>query len=167
VHRTSGPPSPDGPRQPRPSRADILWRNDDGSLSTWNADAAGAGEPSFDENSFFHNPVDRSWHVDGVGDFGGNGRDDILWRNDDGAVSVWPGSDSGFEESRFNSSAAVSWQIAQVGDFNADGFAEVLWRQNDGAISIWHSTGLAFQRNTYYDGSVSSAWAVTGHEFLL
>ncbi|WP_433995913.1 hypothetical protein [Bradyrhizobium genosp. L] len=33
--------------------------------------------------------VDASWHIAGVGDYDGNGRSDILWHNDNGAVSVW------------------------------------------------------------------------------
>jgi hypothetical protein len=33
--------------------------------------------------------VDNSWHIDGIGDFNGDGKSDILWRNDDGRVSIW------------------------------------------------------------------------------
>jgi FG-GAP repeat protein len=33
--------------------------------------------------------VTSSWHIAGTGDFDGNGRDDILWRNDNGMASIW------------------------------------------------------------------------------
>jgi len=33
--------------------------------------------------------VASSWHIAGTGDYDGNGRDDIVWRNDDGSVSIW------------------------------------------------------------------------------
>jgi len=33
--------------------------------------------------------VPASWHIAGTGDFDGNGHADILWRNDNGAVSIW------------------------------------------------------------------------------
>jgi FG-GAP repeat len=33
--------------------------------------------------------VPHSWHAMGTGDFDGNGRADILWRNDNGALSIW------------------------------------------------------------------------------
>ena len=30
-----------------------------------------------------------SWHVIGTGDFNGDGKSDILWQNDNGAVAIW------------------------------------------------------------------------------
>ena len=33
--------------------------------------------------------VPASWHVVGVGDFDGNGKSDIVWHNDNGAVAIW------------------------------------------------------------------------------
>ena len=42
-----------------------------------------------------------SWHIAGTGDFNGDGRDDILWRNDTGAVTNWLGqANGGFVEQR-------------------------------------------------------------------
>ena len=40
--------------------------------------------------------VDTVWLVSGVGDFNGDGRDDVLWRNEDnGIVSAWVGREDG------------------------------------------------------------------------
>jgi hypothetical protein len=36
-----------------------------------------------------------SWHVVGIGDFNGDARDDILWRNDNGTVTNWLGQTNG------------------------------------------------------------------------
>jgi FG-GAP repeat len=36
-----------------------------------------------------------SWHIASTGDFDGNGRDDILWRNDNGAASIWDNAQIG------------------------------------------------------------------------
>jgi hypothetical protein len=33
--------------------------------------------------------VPSSYHIAGTGDFDGNGRSDILWRNDNGSVAIW------------------------------------------------------------------------------
>jgi serralysin len=33
------------------------------------------------------------WHIAGTGDFDGDGRADILWRNDNGTVAVWEMND--------------------------------------------------------------------------
>jgi hypothetical protein len=36
-----------------------------------------------------------NWHVADVGDYNGDGRDDILWRSDSGQLSDWLGTASG------------------------------------------------------------------------
>jgi hypothetical protein len=41
-----------------------------------------------DRESILGNPG-TAWKVAGVGDFNGDGRSDILWRNDDGTVAEW------------------------------------------------------------------------------
>ncbi|WP_419825134.1 FG-GAP repeat domain-containing protein [Sphingomonas sp.] len=149
-------------------KADILWRNTDGSLSTWDATSSSSPGADFQENSWFHDPIDRSWHVVGLGDLNGDGRADILWRNDNGAVSGWTSTgNGGFAENQFNASAAASWSVAQVGDFNGDGLADILWRNTSGEISIWHSTGSGWAQNTYSDGSVGADWTIAAHQVPL
>lgn len=149
-------------------KADILWRNTDGSLSTWNAIGSSTQGTDFRENSWFHGPIDRSWHVVGLGDFNGDGLADILWRNDNGAVSVWTSNGSGsFAENQFNASAATNWSVAETGDFNGDGQTDILWRNSAGQISIWHSTGSGWAQNTYSDGSVGTDWTIAAHHFPL
>lgn len=148
------------------NRSDILWRDTDGSLSTWNAVDAGTGI-GFQENSWYHAPVSLDWHVVGLGDFNGDGKDDILWHNDDGALSVWTSTGSGFVENQMNASAATSWQIVEAGDVNGDAKADILWRNSDGAISVWTSSGSSWSQNVYYDGSVGTDWSLIAHHFVL
>jgi hypothetical protein len=33
--------------------------------------------------------VSADWHIGGVADFNGDGKSDILWRNNSGAVAEW------------------------------------------------------------------------------
>jgi hypothetical protein len=33
--------------------------------------------------------VPTSWHIADVGDYNADGKDDILWRGDDGTVGEW------------------------------------------------------------------------------
>lgn len=151
-------------------KSDILWRSTNGSLSTWNANGTttAADGTNFQENSWSHAPVDRAWHVDGLADFNGDGKSDILWRNDNGSLSVWTSTgDHGFTESQFNSFAPSEWSVAQVGDVNGDGLADILWRKNDGEISIWHSTGNGWNQATYSDHSVGNDWSIVAHHFAL
>jgi len=41
------------------------------------------------EGTIAHAPVGNDWHVQDVGDYNGEGKSDILWRQDSGQVYVW------------------------------------------------------------------------------
>ncbi len=62
-------------------RSDILWRHDDGLTIDWLGQANGGFADNY-SNSVINIPTE--WQVDGLGDFNGDGRDDILWRHDNG-----------------------------------------------------------------------------------
>ena len=72
------------------------------------------------------------------GDFDGDGRDDILWRNNaTGQGAIWP---AGNRAAAVNLSRVgnVAWRIVGVGDFDADGKSDLLWRNAEtGANTIW------------------------------
>jgi hypothetical protein len=121
-------------------KSDILWRSDTGALSDW----LGASNGGFVDNvANAYTNVSVSWHVANVGDFNGDGRDDILWRNDDGRITNWLGTATGgFSDNVANAYNGVSldWQVAGTGDFNGDGRDDILWRNNDGRMTDWLST---------------------------
>ena len=123
-------------------RSDILWRNVDGQMSDWLANASGNG--GFTQNNANAAAVvPTSWQIAGTGDFNGDGRDDILWRNIDGQMSNWLATASGgFIQNNANAAAVVptAWQVAGTGDFNGDGRDDILWRNTDGALSEWLGT---------------------------
>lgn len=54
---------------------------------------------------------DLSWHVQGVGDFDHDGRDDILWRHNSGQVAVWSIDGARFLGETILGSRTTSWQI--------------------------------------------------------
>ncbi|HEV2044407.1 MAG TPA: VCBS repeat-containing protein, partial [Sphingomicrobium sp.] len=122
-------------------RDDILWRNDNGSISNWLASSATAAVGGFivnDANAFSQVPT--SWHIAGVGDFNGDGRDDILWRSDAGQLSNWLGQANGaFANNDANAFTAVptDWHVIGTGDFNGDGRDDILWRSDAGQLSNW------------------------------
>ena len=143
-------------------RDDILWRNADGRLTDWLGTTSGG----FSANAANVNTgVSTLWQVAGVGDFNGDGKDDILWRSTDGRITDWLGTATGgFSDNAANALNGVSldWHVAGIGDFNGDGRDDILWRNTDGRITDWLGTstgGFAPNSGVFYD-RVSTAWTV-------
>jgi YD repeat-containing protein len=118
-------------------RADILWRNNDGRLSDWLGTTTGGFSDNY-SNTGQGVPVD--WKVAGTGDFNGDGRADILWRNDNGAFSDWLGqANGGFVVNDANAwnNVPINWQVAGTGKFDSDGRSDIVWRDSSGLFRTW------------------------------
>jgi beta-glucanase (GH16 family) len=128
-------------------RSDILWRNTDGALMDWTMD--GSQIASTQEVTLQGNAAlpEASWSVAGIGDFNGDGRSDILWRDSNGTLMEWAMNGSQITSSQqvtFQGAPAMpdsSWQMAQIGDFNSDGSSDILWRNSAGALLEWTMNG--------------------------
>jgi len=84
--------------------------------------------------------VGSAWDVAGTGDFDGDGRSDVLWRNAaTGSNAIWRSANAA---TRIAISAVTDthWKIAAIGDFNGDGRSDILWRNaSNGRNVIWKS----------------------------
>ena len=150
-------------------REDILWRSAAGVITDWLGQANGG----FTNNSSVAaSGVPASWTIVGTGDFNGDGRDDILWRNDAGTVTDWLGGASGaFTQNWANLAARVplSWSVEAVGDYNGDGKDDILWRSDTGRTTDWLGTGTgAFTAN--WDNAhsgIATSWHVQPGDALI
>ena len=88
---------------------DVLWRNDTGgSTIEW----LGQSDGSFRFNSAANSSLDPSWHVAEVGDFNGDGRDDIMWRDTSGNATAWLGQNDGsFQPSGASYAMPNAWHL--------------------------------------------------------
>ncbi|WP_316172195.1 VCBS repeat-containing protein [Bradyrhizobium sp. SZCCHNRI3037] len=85
-------------------------------------------------------------------DFNGDGRSDILWRNNSsGLVYAWLMNGS-TTSSIASLGGGTDWSVAGTGDFNGDGKSDILWRSN--------SSGLVYE--WLMNGSIASSIASLG-----
>ncbi len=109
-------------------KADILWRN----VSTGeNYIYPMNGTTILGTEGYVRTVADLNWQVAGVGDFDGDGKADIVWRNaSTGENYIYPmnGTTILGTEGYIRTLPDLNWQIAGIGDFDGDGKADMLWR---------------------------------------
>jgi len=95
------------------------------------------------------------------GDFNGDGRADILWRNrGTGANVVWRSANAGTQQI-LTTVANQAWVVVGVGDFNGDNRSDILWRNLiTGGNVIWRSANSATQQ--ILTTVANQAWGVAG-----
>ena len=69
-------------------------------------------------------------------DFNGDGKSDILFKQDNGAYNIWLMSKDGKIGTTFVMGDR-GWNAEGVGDFNGDGKSDILFKQDNGAYNIW------------------------------
>jgi FG-GAP-like repeat len=76
-----------------------------------------------------------------VHDFNDDGKSDILFRNDNGAVGLWELNGGQVIATASLGTAGPAWHIADTGDFNGDAKSDILWHNDNGAVGIWELNG--------------------------
>src|SRR3546814_9004571 len=97
-------------------------------MSDWSADVCSSDLGSTATEMAVTKVGNRGWQIVGVGDFNGDGKADILWRNIRyGKNQIWRSASS----STISALATVgsqSWKVVGIGDFNGDGSTDILWQ---------------------------------------
>jgi large repetitive protein len=110
--------------------------NGDGNLDAFVGNSAG-------NTLFFNNTLPPTTITRTRNDFNGDGKSDILWRNDYGSLALWQMNGTTVANAALTSTSSIdsSWKNAGTGDFNGDGKTDILWRNDNGAVDIWTMNG--------------------------
>ncbi len=98
-----------------------------------------------------------------VGDFNGDCKSDLLWRNTStGQAYLWMMNGTTFASTGSPGSPTTDWVIQGAGDFDGDGKSDLLWRNStSGQVYIWLMNGSTLASSGSL-GYVSSDWSIAG-----
>jgi ELWxxDGT repeat protein len=142
--------------------ADVLWRNTNtGEVDTWlmSGPQVNGGSGAQISGGSGIGFVSSAWRFAGIGDFDGDGINDVLWHNTTtGEVDTWLMNNGQVTGGRGIGFASSAWQSLGAGKFSGNGPSDILWRNtNTGEIDIWFVNDDQMTGGTVA-GSVSSAW---------
>ena len=145
---------------------DIVWQSDvTGNGKVWlmqNGSPVGFPGP-------FATNIPLDWKIVGMGDFNGDGKDDVVWQNrNNGQSKVWlmggPSSPISFP-TPFATGVPPEWVITAVGDQNQDDFPDITWTNtNTGESKYWLLNGPSspFSFPGPFATGIPSEWEIVG-----
>jgi predicted extracellular nuclease len=142
---------------------DILWRNVNSGLTyIYQMNGYGVVSEGVVNNNVL-NTQGADWSIAGTGDFNGDGKSDILWRNaSTGSTYVYLMNGLAIDAQGEIRKVTSDWSIAGVNDFNGDGKSDILWRNaNSGQAYIYQMNGIAVASEGVV-GVNTSDWNIVG-----
>ncbi|MFC5358798.1 FG-GAP-like repeat-containing protein, partial [Azospirillum himalayense] len=140
--------------------ADILFRNPaTGQLAMWRLDgftiAQGSGAVGVSPGT--------EWTVQATGDFDGDGKADLFYRNTrTGDVGLWMMDGTQLRRAELVSSLPGEWVPAVTGDFNGDGQSDILWRNTQTAeVGMWDMDDGKLRKAAAF-GQIDADWTPLG-----
>jgi len=100
------------------------------------------------------------------GDFNGDGKQDILWRNTQtGEVDIWFMNGATVVSQASTGIVGLDWKVVGIADFNGDGISDILWQNTvSGNFVIWLMHGSSHEDHEF--GSQGNQWSIVGAEDL-
>jgi hypothetical protein len=146
-------------------KADILWRNQaTGQNVVWLMDGTNL-TTVVDLTSLKYPNEPPNWSIGGTGDFNGDGKEDILWRNSaTGDNMMWLMDGTNMAQVRnLTPVADAFWDISSTGDFNSDGKEDILWRNSaTGQNVVWLMDGTNLTTVVELTPVADPNWSIGG-----
>jgi hypothetical protein len=141
-------------------RSDLLWQDDTGVIVLWTMDG-----PTILTNTAIAattiGPIPDHWRIADTGDFTGDGRADVLWRETSGRVVLWEMNGATIVTNTSVADVPVTSQIEDTADFTGDGMNDILWHDQDGTVRVWEMNGATVVSDTTV-GTLGDHWNVEG-----
>jgi len=139
---------------------DILWRHTTGigENAVWYMNST-----THTGSGWIISIADQNWKIVGLGDFNGDAKPDLLWRNTtSGENVVWFMNGTELTGSAWlDSIADQAWTIAGTGDFNGDAKPDLLWRNTtSGENVVWHMNGTTRTASVWLEPIADQSWTV-------
>ena len=104
--------------------------------------------------------IPSDWLFAGIGDFNGDGFDDVLFLNNNNSLTYWHGTANDGFVGNWNSASPSQWsdfRIGGLGDFNGDGRSDVLWNTAQNLVTDWLGASTSFIGN--WDNATVQMWS--------
>jgi poly(3-hydroxybutyrate) depolymerase len=110
---------------------------------------------------FFSIPMSVSHPLAGTHDLNGDGKSDLVWRDDSGNVAFWVMNGAAVSSSGGVGAVPNTWSIVGQRDFDGDGMADLLLRDGGGDNAIWFMNGAQIASTAAVAGA-PTGWTVVG-----
>jgi hypothetical protein len=110
---------------------------------------------------------DAAWQVTGLGDFNGDGHNDLVLRHSaNGQVQAWFMNGRTRVETVSLTPGVIpdaNWKITAIIDANADTQPDIVWHHaTTGMIIIWYMNGVTQTSDPIFSESVPTNWKIVG-----
>ena len=140
---------------------DQLFQNAAGQLALWLMNGTDVTKGILLRNG---QSPGSAWSAVGARDFNGDGSNDILFHNSNGALMVWLMNNSTFVSTRSlrnGLAPSAGWRCAAIADLDASGDVDLVWQNANGQIVVW-----SFDRSTFVRSvpvrSTTAGWKIVG-----
>jgi len=139
----------------------LLFQNPNtGQLAQWNMNGTTPNGANFINPT--QNPL---WKAVGMGDFNGDGQQDLLFQNQNtGQLALWyMNGDTANGGLLLSQTPPAGWKVASVNDFNGDGQPDVLLvNPASGQMAFWYMNGAKAVGGAFLNKSLPAGWNLVG-----